>query len=178
MNERQRRAILDFVTGTPHGKDALDAVLGFDVDVDPRAVLGLLEEATRDGDAASIECALAIAPGRTGELDVVPALIALLRSDAHGRHEDVARWLQELRDPRAVDALYAAALTEHVYLAHDGGHALARKCTWALADIGTAEAREKLRLLADSDDPETAGYARERLDRWTEELARKGPRRR
>lgn len=176
MDEVQRHAILDFVVGSAT-KPALVAALGFDVDTEPRAVLGLLEEATRLGDAASIECALMIAPGRTGDLDVVPTLIELLGSEAHVRHEDVARWLQQLRDPRAVEALHAAALTEHGHLGHDGGHALARKCTWALADIGTPEAREKLRLLAEGDDAEIAGDALRRLERWGEELARKGPRR-
>lgn len=107
---------------------------------------------------------------------MVPTLIGLLRSAAHYRHEDVARWLQDLRDPRAVDALHAAALTKYEYLAYDDSHAFARKCTWALADIGTPAAQDALGLLAACDDPEIAGYAQKRLDGWVAEARRKGPR--
>lgn len=114
-----------------------------------------------------------IAGRRTKDVDVVPILIDLLRSTAHQRHEEVARWLQDLRDPRSIDALYVTASTRYVYLEHDDSHALARKCTWALADIGTVEAREKLRLLAANADSEIAGYAQKRLDNWTAETARK-----
>ena len=82
-------------------------------------------------------------------------------------------WLQRLRDPRAVDALYAAALTKYEHFYYDDSHAFARKCTWALADIGTPAAQEALRLLAACDDPEVAGYAKKRLDGWTAEADRK-----
>jgi len=175
MTEQQKRAIVDFALRLI-SKEALNAVLGFDIDVNPDAVFGLIDDAMRLGDADSVECALMIADGRTGSIDLVPTLIALLRAKWHEEHEDLARWLQDLRDPRAVDALYEVALTKHGYLEHDNSYALARKCTWALADIGTAEAQEKLRLLARSEDPEIAGYAQKRLDHWTAEMARKGAR--
>jgi ubiquinone biosynthesis protein UbiJ len=174
MNEDQKRAIIDFAVGPGSRKKPLDAALGFDVDTDPQAVFSLLEEAMRLGDGSSIECALMVAHGRTGDIDVVPTLIGLLRSTAHTRHEDLARWLQDLRDPRAVEALYAVALTKHEYLAYNNSYALARKCTWALADIGTESANEKLCLLAGCDDVEIAGYAQTRLARWSEEMGRKG----
>jgi hypothetical protein len=175
MTERQQRAILDFTLGRIGG-DAVSAALGFDIDGDAEAAFRLLVEAARVGDAASIECALLIARDRTADIDLVPTLIALLGSPRHREHEEIALWLQDLRDPRAVDALHAAALAKHAYLEHDSGYALARKCTWALADIGTIEAQERLRRLADGADREIAGYARKRLDGWTEELARKGRR--
>jgi hypothetical protein len=175
MTEQQKRVILEFFARRVD-KAALNSALGFDIDRDPAAAFGLLEEAARLGDAGSVECAIFIAWGRTGDVDVVPTLIDLLRSTRHKRHEDVARWLQELRDPRAIEALYATALSKHEYLEYDDSHALARKCTWALADIGTVEAQERLRVLARSEDPEIAGYAQRRLDRWTEEAYRKGPR--
>jgi hypothetical protein len=174
VTERQQRAILDFSRGRI-SKVALNATLGFDVDANSEAVFGLLEDATHLGDADSVECALIIARGRTGDIDLVPTLVALLQAPWHRGHEDLARWLQDLRDPRAVDALYEAALTKHEYLEYDDSHALARKCAWALADIGSAEAQRKLRLLAGAADREVAGYAQKRLDEWTEEIARKGP---
>jgi hypothetical protein len=44
--------------------------------------------------------------------------------------------------------------------------ALVRKCTWALADIGTPEAKARLQDLAKSLNAQIAGYAQKRLDRW------------
>ena len=173
MTEREQRAIVDFFLHHID-KGALNAALGLDVDSDSIGVFGLLEEAVRLGDAKSVECALMLARGRTGDRDVVPMLIVLLRAPWHTRHEDIARWLQDLRDPRAVDALYETALTKHEYLDYDDSHALARKCTWALADIGTAEAQEKLQRLARGEDREVAGYAQKRLDNWAQETGRKG----
>jgi hypothetical protein len=174
MTERQQRAIVDFSLGRIN-KEALNATLGFDVDGNAEAVFRLLEDATHLGDAESVGCALIIAHGRTGDIDLVPTLVALLQAPWHLGHEDLVRWLQDLRDPRAVDALYEAALTKHEYLEYNGSHALARKCTWALADIGTTEAQQKLRLLAGAADREVARYAQKRLDVWTAEVARKGP---
>jgi hypothetical protein len=174
MTEQQQRAIIDFASHRI-SKEALTTALGFDIDANPDAVFGLLDDSARLGDADSVECSLMIAGGRTGTIDLAPTLIVLLRATWHKKHEDLARWLQDLHDPRSVDALYDAALTKHEYLKYDNSYALARKCTWALADIGTAEAQEKLRLLAGGDDPEIASYAQKRLDNWTAETARKGP---
>jgi hypothetical protein len=106
-------------------------------------------------------------------LDVVPTLITVLSSPHHYLHEDIALELQHRRDPRAVDALAAAALLKFDYLAFNNSYAFARKCTWALADIGTTAAREKLRALAQNSDEEIAGYAQKRLDNWDDELSRK-----
>jgi hypothetical protein len=172
MTGDQQRTVIDFCLHRV-GKEALTAALGFDIDADPAAVFRLLADATASGDADSVECALVIAQGRSGDGDVVPLLVELLRARWHTRHEDVAFWLQQLRDARAIDALAEAALTKHAYLAYDNSYALARKCTWALADIGTAEAQDKLRALAAGADEEIAGYARRRLDRWSDERARK-----
>lgn len=99
-------------------------------------------------------------------------LCEALLADWHQSHEDVARTLQRLRDPLSVEALYTAALSRHDYLAYDDSAALARKCTWALADIGTPAARERLELLALAGEP-VAGYARKRLEAWERESGRK-----
>ncbi|MFO0828315.1 MAG: SseB family protein [Phycisphaerales bacterium] len=92
----------------------------------------------------------------------------------HHLHEDIVRSLQLLKHAPAVDVLAAAALTKHEYLAYDNSYALARKCTWALADIGTDAAREKLAALSRCTDATIAGYAQKRLDRWDHERGRKG----
>ncbi|MFL6337215.1 MAG: HEAT repeat domain-containing protein [Pyrinomonadaceae bacterium] len=104
----------------------------------------------------------------------VPALIELLGQAWHYRHEDVVHALQELKDPRAVDALYEEAHASYEYLAYDEFYGLARKCTWALADIRSPEAKAKLEMLAREGNELVAEYARKRLDRWNSELARKG----
>ena len=104
----------------------------------------------------------------------VPALVGLLGQPWHTRHEDVVSALQQLKDARAVDALYEEALASYEYLEYDEFYGLARKCTWALADIGTPEAKAKLEALAREDNELIAGYARKRLNQWDAELHRKG----
>ena len=81
--------------------------------------------------------------------------------------------LQHLKDPRAIDALFSAATVSHDYLSYDEFFGLARKCTWALADIGTPEARARLEALAAHEVPQIAEYAKERIDNWEDELDRK-----
>lgn len=183
MTEVQQRAILDYRLQRVD-RAALEAALGFGLD-DHAAIFHLLTAAVeaRDGTQAYYALLLAVemldlVVEQRVELDVVPTLVALLRASWHTRHEDVARWLQQLRDPRAVDALFDAALTKHAHFEHDSSYAFARKCTWALADIGTPEARAYLTRLASGDDAEIAGYAQKRLDQWDDELDRKGPRKR
>ena len=136
--------------------------------------LHLLNESLASCEADDVEAALLIA-GRCGLTeDLVPVLCDLLGAPWHTRHEDIAHYLQELRDARSVPALALAATTRLAYLAYDDSHALARKCSWALADIGTPEAREALDLLSRAADSEVAGYARRRLERWDVETSRKG----
>jgi len=106
--------------------------------------------------------------------NLAPVLAQALEEPWHELHEDIARTLQLCRDPRTVPALARAARTKHAYLAYDDSHAFARKCIWALADIGTPEAHAHLQELAQEADSEIAGYARRRLARWDEERARKG----
>lgn len=181
MTELQQEAIIKFRLGKV-SRDELEAALGLRLD-DSAAVFGLVVAATSARDGAAVECALMLAVETLDrvvkhelDLDVVPTLVELLRAPWHTRHEDTARWLQQLRDPRAVDALFDIATTKFPHFEHDNSYALARKCTWALADIGTPEARTKLEALAGISDPEIAGYARRRLDHWDDEIDRKGAR--
>ena len=107
--------------------------------------------------------------------DLGPVLAELLLLPWHQQHEDIAQTLQKLRVPSTVDALAKAALVKYDHLAYNDSHAFARKCTWALADIGTLEARGHLERLARAEDSEIAAYAQKRLDNWEAELHRKGP---
>src|SRR5688572_8448783 len=65
----------------------------------------------------------------------------LLQADWHYCHENIALILQGIKDPTTVNCLFEAAELHFDYLDYDDGFAFARKCTWALADIGTAEAK-------------------------------------
>jgi HEAT repeat protein len=106
--------------------------------------------------------------------EYVPALIELLGKPWHYCHEDIVSVLQRLKDSRAVDALYEEAHSEYDYLNYDDRYGLARKCTWALADIGTPEAKAKLEQLARESNQLVAEYAQKRLINWEEEKSRKG----
>jgi len=110
--------------------------------------------------------------------DTIGSEISALLANAlpmtwHTRHEDIVNALQDAKDPNTVDALYAAALATHEYLEFDENFGLARKCTWALADIGTEAARARLEELARCSNPKIRSYARKRLDNWQEEIQRK-----
>lgn len=174
MNEQQRQVVIDVLLGRADDR-ALTASLGFDPAAQPERTLALLDEAARSGDADDVECALHVVRLSALDIDLVPRIIHLLALPWHRQHEDLIGWLQRLRDPRAVDALHAASLVDHEHLEHDEFFGVARKCTWALADIGTPEALAKLRLLALSSNPLVAGYAQKRIDAWDDEAHRKGP---
>lgn len=132
-----------------------------------------LRNAIASKDAYAIEEALTncFRHGMTPEH--VPELIELLGKPWHHRHEDVVHALQCLKDPRAVEPLFREAHMRYDYRDYDEVEALARKCTWALADIGTPEAKAKLEELAQSENALVAEFAQRRLDRWEVELPRK-----
>jgi hypothetical protein len=133
-----------------------------------------LIEAIRGQDADGLERAVASA-FQAGVLGAVSEVfVEAILLPWHHSHEDLARALQIAKDPRAVEALFETAFARYEYLDYDEFFGLARKCTWALADIGTAEARERLQGLARSENVIIARYAQKRLDQWHEELSRKG----
>ncbi|TAK19468.1 MAG: hypothetical protein EPO40_33150 [Myxococcaceae bacterium] len=139
----------------------------------PGIAAQVMRHALQSRDPVEVECALLLANiGGISEHDV-PTLCEILITPWHTRHEDVAGHLQRLRDPRSIDALSRAAVVKHAYLDYDDSHALARKCTWALADIGTREARSRLEALSCNSDAELAAYAQKRLNAWEEERPRK-----
>ena len=81
----------------------------------------------------------------------LPHLCSLLGADWHDEHEDIATALQDVRAPETVDCLYMAATRRLAYLEYNDSAALAVKCVWALHDIGTPEAVERLQLLKDDE---------------------------
>ena len=174
MTPEQKNAVVDLVLGRiTHEK----FVSRFGLD--PAGQPGFAEVALRDAlasrDAGTVECAYYLALHfDLLTISLAPVLAELLLQPWHNRHEDIAKELQSLRDPATADALAEAAVNKLEYLAYDDSHPLARKCTWALADIGTPEARMHLERLAHNSDAEIAGYAQKRLDNWEREMGRKG----
>lgn len=107
------------------------------------------------------------------KIEYVAQLNGLLSLDWHYQHENIALILQGLKSPMSVNVLFATATKRFEYLSYDDSFALARKCTWALADIGTAKAKDKLISLSLNSNEYIAQYAKKRLDNWEKELHRK-----
>lgn len=125
----------------------------------------------RDGDAVEEALLKCLDIGEVA--DYISLLARLILEDWHFKHEDIALELQRLRPPSAIRSLSETAKRKFEYLDHDDSHALARKCTWALADIGTDEAKRELEILASFHDTEVAAYAQKRLVKWESETKRK-----
>ncbi|MBO6897083.1 MAG: hypothetical protein JJ868_06885 [Shimia sp.] len=141
---------------------------------DKDGTLSVLQKAVRQKDPDKFEDALnACFPMQFRE-GLCDLLADVLNADWHFRHEDVAHAIQTLTCACAVEALERRALNSPEYLAWDEDHALARKCTWALADIGTDEAKQALERLSLSEITVVRGFAQKRIDKWQDELARKG----
>ncbi|WP_024529719.1 HEAT repeat domain-containing protein [Serratia fonticola] len=81
----------------------------------------------------------------------VKELNELLLESWHYRHEDIASLLQDAKSPTSIDALNKAVMTKFDYLDFDDSYALAVKCIWALGEIGTPVAMDKLTKLSNSD---------------------------
>ncbi|QDT71662.1 HEAT repeat domain-containing protein [Lacipirellula limnantheis] len=146
-----------------------DLILPRDPSLTNEKVMQMLEDAASAPQPEAVERAVTSAHQVGVREEFVPPLLSLLRSTDHFRHEDIVNALQDIKDPRAVEGLFDAATVTHEYLAYDEFFGLARKCTWALADIGTPEAKARLVQLAASENPLIAGYAKKRLDRWHDE---------
>lgn len=94
-------------------------------------------------------------------------LSRLLLADSHELHEDIVLELGLIGDPCAVDAIAKAVRIPFGYLASWGNlHEFQRKCAYALARIGTPEARIELESLAAHADPFLKEYGKEGLQHW------------
>jgi hypothetical protein len=137
--------------------------------VDPREnmdhVCDLLRSAIDRQNKEEVEAAL-ISGHRIGEFtsDCVPLLNELITANWHISHEDIAEALQILKDQRSTDALYKAAHLNLDYMGGDEG-ALGVKCCWALSAIDNADADQRLRELAHSNNLRIATAARDELRR-------------
>jgi FMN phosphatase YigB (HAD superfamily) len=125
--------------------------------------LKMLEEAHGQRSEDDVECGLLLAFTFGLSREFVDTLIRLSDADWHHSHEDVVMALDNLRDKRAIDAFYRAALKLHPYLEYDDDRALAGKALWALGNLADPIADEKLRQLARSDQAIVREYATKQL---------------
>jgi hypothetical protein len=95
----------------------------------------------------------------------------LFEQNWHKLHENLASWFQQKKNPLAIELLYKTAFREDLDVFEY--KPLARKCVWALADIGTIEAKKYLLKMSKSGDKIIEGFAQKRLDNWANELPRK-----
>ena len=96
----------------------------------------------------------------------------LLKYNWHRVHDDIVSGFQLRANPLTIESLYETALNEDIE--RWNYKPIARKCTWALADIGTNSAKAKLKSLANSNNEYIRNYAVKRLKNWEEEKYRKG----
>ena len=130
-------------------------------------------KATETNDMDLAEEALMNMYDNGAELEYTPYLNQLLGIKNHYRHEDIAQTLQSLKSESSVDILFKTATVKLEYLNYDNSEALARKCTWALADIGSKKAKEALEILSKNQDSVIANFATKRLNNWESEASRK-----
>lgn len=158
------------------GRDVTTGVL--DRTTQPDVVEGTkieaLEAAFADKNPLVFEKALVNAPTFEPRDRVCDVLTRALEEDWFFPHEDIVQYIQELRCCDAVAVLEKRAIDIPEHLQWDDGFSFSRKCTWALADIGTTDAFGALERLAQSENSAIRGFAQRRLDKWETELERKG----
>lgn len=147
------------------GKQSLrDFLAGYGIEL--RDVPAELADALSRGDLSYDSiwawCQLGTLFGRS--LKATPILCLLLARDDHEGHEDLADTLQDLRDPRSVECLFDRANRRLPYLDYNDSSTLARRCAWALHDIGTSEAIAKLNALTRDPREEVSSEAADRLE--------------
>jgi hypothetical protein len=135
--------------------------------------LNRLRSVVEARNGADVESALNLAWRAGLHPNLCTVLIDLAEAPWHMRHEDVVFAIQQLRCASAVPSLERTAHASYEYLSYDEFFGLARKCTWALADIGTSDAYHALERLMNSSHPLVSEYARKRLARWHNEQHRK-----
>ncbi|BBM57267.1 hypothetical protein JMUB4039_1245 [Leptotrichia trevisanii] len=82
--------------------------------------------------------------------DFIDILCKLSKKEWHERHEDIAIYFMEMELPSTVECLYELAISDFEKYRWDDNFALVRKCCFALGDINTPKAKEKLELLANN----------------------------
>ncbi|MCJ8313395.1 MAG: hypothetical protein MJK11_10565 [Pseudomonadales bacterium] len=132
-----------------------------------------LKKSMNTGNPDQLEDALNCAWKSGMKIKYVDCLNKMLLLPWHYCHEDIVNALQELKSPSSVDVLFETATIKYKYLDFDDEFSLSRKCTWALADIATLDAKSRLIALSNNKNPYISKYAIKRIGNWENELQRK-----
>ena len=73
--------------------------------------------------------------------------IKLAKEEFHEEHETIASYFQSLHLPQTIDTVYELATSNFEKYRWDDNFALVRKCCFALGDINTPKAKEKLECI-------------------------------
>ncbi|MEO1625824.1 MAG: DUF4291 domain-containing protein [Bacteroidota bacterium] len=106
------------------------------------------------------------------ELDEIELEKWLFRCPWHSCHDAIVAGFQFRSHPSTARFLYEQIAQQKI--PEFDYKPISRKCTWALADIGTAEAKQYLQKLSESNDLLVREFAQKRLDNWEAEAGRKG----
>ena len=98
-------------------------------------------------------------------LNFVKSFSELSKEEFHEEHEDIASYFQSLHLPQTIDTVYELATSNFEKYRWDDNFALVRKCCFALGDINTPKAKEKLELLLQSEEETIREHAMEQLNR-------------
>lgn len=107
--------------------------------------------------------------------EILLLLCQLFESEWHKAHEDMASAFQYISNPITAETLFKVAFSDYEYISWNEYCPLQRKCTWALADIGTKEAKKYLEQIEQQANEVIAAYATKRLVQWDFEFRRKVP---
>ena len=133
---------------------------------DKSYILSVLENAFKNRTPDEVDYALSLLtldePFNSTDT-YVEVLCKLLTVDWNYNHEDIVSLLQGVKSSLCVDQLYETSFKKFDYLAYDDSHALAVTCIYALGAIGTHNALEKLKLLAESDNSIISQSAKNQL---------------
>ena len=91
--------------------------------------------------------------------------IKLAKEEFHEEHETIASYFQGFHLPQTIDSIYELATSNFEKYRWDDNFALVRKCCFALGDINTPKAKEKLELLLQSEEETIREHAMEQLKR-------------
>jgi hypothetical protein len=124
----------------------------------------LLQHAVETKDGPLLQTALLlIIATYTSIVGKATDLACILEQDWHCHHEDIARLLQQFKNPLTVDNLYRAVQLNFEHLAYDDTYQFARKCIKALSAIDDENAIDKLHKLSDNKNLQIASYAKKEL---------------
>ena len=106
------------------------------------------------------------------ELDEIELEKWLFRLDWHTTHDNIASGFQTRSHPATAKFLYEQIISNKI--PEFDYKPVSRKCVWALADIGTKEAKNYLQNLSNTEDIIIKDFAVKRLVNWEKESGRKG----